>query len=492
MAAVLPAIVLIPLAGAIATAWAPPSIRRWCAVIVAGLTTAGVAWTTIAVAGAGLTRTHLAGWRAPLGIELYVDALSAAMLAMTAVVSLVVLGYATGSSRVGGSEQFWTLTLLLWAGLNAVYISADLFNVYVALELMGLAAVGLVCLGGRSAWRPGLTYLFVAVLGSLAYLLGVAIVYAEAGTLDMAGAGSGLTAGTTAWVALVLMAAGMALKTALFPVHTWLPAAHAAAPSAVSPLLSALVIKASMYLLIRVWFTVFGGDAPPGLALSLGVLGAAAIVWGTVVALRQERIKTIVAYSTVAQVGYFFLLFTFLPVAALTDPGGEAARAGGAAWLGVLTLMISHGLAKAAMFTAAGALVLAHGHDRLDGISGAVNRQPGVMVAFALAGVSLAGIPPTLGFAGKWQLVQASLISGQWWWLPVILIGGLLTFAYTAKVVRASYAEPGDAGGGEYRKVPVRMSAVALSLAIAAGVSGFVASPLMDFLAQASPVGGAG
>ncbi len=477
MPALLPALVFLPLATGTLLALLPPRWRPAVALTGGAITTALVLAVVLAVATEPITYA-LAGWPAPLGIELFADALSAAMLGLTALVTQAVLIYATASPTVRGGDSFWALALMLWAGLNAVYVSADLFNAYVALELMGIAAVGLVIIGGVKAWRPGLRYLFVAVLGSLIYLLGIALVYSQTGTLDLAASGQELQSGVVAATALVLVTAGMALKTALFPLHSWLPGAHSAAPAAVSPLLSALVIKASVYLLIRTWFTVFNGVAPVGLPTMLGVLGSVAVVWGTIAALRQDRAKLIVAYSTVAQVGYLFLLFAFL-----SGPGGPAP----AAWSGVIILALSHGLAKAAMFMATGVLMMSHGSDDISGWTGAANRLPGTVAAFAIAGVALAGIPPSLGFVGKWQLLQAGMTGGQWWWLPVILLGGLLTFAYTAKVVRSTFDKPGHAGNTDAVATPRRMSAVALGMALAAMLAGFLGAPLAEFLDLAIP-----
>ncbi|WP_434081447.1 hypothetical protein [Sanguibacter sp. Z1732] len=165
MGGLLPALVLAPLAGAVVLALVRPRWRPWLTVTLGLGLTAMVVAVVLDVASGAEVQYRMAGWRAPLGIELRVDALSALMLAMTAVVSVLVLLYATGTSRVRGSEAFWPLVAMLWSGLNAVYVTAHLFNAYVALELMGLSAVALVVLGGRSAWRPGLRYLFVAVLG---------------------------------------------------------------------------------------------------------------------------------------------------------------------------------------------------------------------------------------------------------------------------------------------------------------------------------------
>ncbi|HLS14912.1 MAG TPA: proton-conducting transporter membrane subunit [Beutenbergiaceae bacterium] len=491
-AALLPAVVLTPLAGAVLTGLAPPPRRVVAALLVGGLTTL---LTGLAVAGAGSAgRYPLGGWAAPLGIELTLDALSAVFLALTGAVTFVVFIFASATPAVRGSEAFWPLALMLWAGLNAVYLTADLFNAYVALELMGLAAVALVAIGGRAAWAPALRYLFIAVLGSLVYLVGVSLIYARTGTLDMALAGERLAGGQVALSALVLMTAAMALKTALFPLHPWLPAAHASAPSAVSPLLSALVIKASLYLLIRVWFTVFGGQVPIALPMLLGVLGALGLVWGTAAALRRRGLKQIVAYSTVAQVGYFFLLFPLLTPAvwAPADPWGLATEAARAGWTGALVLALSHGLAKAAMFLSAGVLALAYDGDEIAGFEGAVSRLPGTVLTFAIAGVALAGLPPTFAFTGKWQLLQAALGSGQWWWVVMILAGSLLTFGYTARVVRATFNQPGERNLPRVSTPPRRMTAAAFVLAVTAVVMGLAATPVMTLLDGANPIGVSG
>lgn len=486
MTDVLPVLVLGPLALAAIAALAPR--------IAAALTLGGgllIAVCVGALAGAvhreGPQTVALAGWQAPLGIELYADHLSVVMLSLTALVGLAVCVYATGAEEVRGGPGFWPLWLALWAALNAVYLSGDLFNLYVALELMGIAAVALVALGGRAALEPALRYLFVAVIGSLFYLLAVALIYGETGTLALTGAGEGIDAGVVGLTALALTAVGMALKTALVPMHAWLPAAHGAAPSAVSALLSALVVKASFYVLVRVWTSVLAFDT--ALVWILGGLGAFAIVWGSTFALRQSRIKSVVAYSTVAQVGYLFLLF---PLFGPTLTDGSDGRAGIAAWTGIFAFLVAHGIAKTAMFLAAGNLILAYGGDAIESMRGAVTRVPLSTAAFAIAGVSLAGLPPTFGFVGKWQLLQADLGTGQRWWLPVLLLGGLLAFAYTARVVSATFDRTEDAGKvSDPKPVPRRMEVVALAMALLAVVLGLVSLPLLTFLEAGMPGGGA-
>ncbi|HSJ20012.1 MAG TPA: proton-conducting transporter membrane subunit [Nocardioidaceae bacterium] len=484
------ALVLLPLGGAVLAAVLPGRGRQ------VGIATAAVVLALALVTAAEVYRSgpfelELAGWGSPLGIDLRADGLSAAMLAMTAVVGVAATVYGSGSEAAQGRPLFWPLWLALWAGLNSVYVSGDLFNTYVALELVGLSAVALVALGGRDAFAPALRYLFVAVLGSLAYLLGVALVYAEAGTLDIVEAGERLDGGAAAVTALAAMALGLSLKTALFPLHAWLPEAHSAAPSAVSPILSALVVKASLFVLVRVWFVVLGGDATPAAAQLLGALGTVAVIWGAVLALRQTRLKRVVAYSTVAQVGYLFLVFPLAAPGIGAAAGSTAWQAAAAGWTGALGLALAHGLAKAAMFMAAGTLALAHGGDRLVDLRGAATRMPMSTMTFALAGVSLAGLPPTFGFVGKWQLLQAGLLSGQWWWLPVLLLGGLLTAAYTVRVLGATTG--GSSDGEELRPlahVPRRMELAALSMAALAVALGITSSGVLELLGVGSAFGG--
>jgi multicomponent Na+:H+ antiporter subunit D len=256
---------------------------------------------------------HLVGgWGAPLGIGLHADGLACIMLLMTAAIGLFTGWYARHyfTRADSGATYFWPLAGFLLGAMNALYLSADVFNLYVTLELLGLAAVGLVALtGGAAALAAALRYLLAALAGSLFYLMGVALLYGAHGTLALAELGALVTPGPPAWTVIALMTLGLALKTALFPLHFWLPPAHGGAATPVSALLSALVVKASFYLLLRLWFEVFAPAVTMPAAQLLGVLGAGAILWGSWLALQQQKVKMIVAYSTVAQVGYLFLLF---------------------------------------------------------------------------------------------------------------------------------------------------------------------------------------
>jgi len=320
--------------------------------------------------------------------------------------------------------------------------------------LLSLAAVGLVALGGKPAQvAAALRYLLVSLTASGAYLMGVALIYGAYGTVSIATLAP-LTSGEAPlilWLAAGLMLAGLMAKTALFPFHFWLPPAHGGAPAPVSALLSALVVKASFYLILRLALDVFPSLAA-GAAPALGALGAAAILWGSWQALRTQHIKMLVAWSTVAQLGYLFLVFPLLA------PDGLALQAG-------VTPAIAHGLAKAAMFAAAGVLMLATGRDTLDGLAGVAGRVPVTLFAFGLAGVTLMGLPPSGGFLAKWLLIDAALHHGQWGWVAVVIGGGLLAAAYVFRVLRQAFLlAPEDS---RFHPVPRTMEWTALALAAA-------------------------
>ncbi|MEI6162161.1 MAG: proton-conducting transporter membrane subunit, partial [Roseococcus sp.] len=254
--------------------------------------------------------------------------------------------------------------------------------------------------------------------------------YGAYGTLDILLLARSARADAPTIVAASLMTVGLLGKMALFPLHLWLPAAHAGAPPAASALLSGLVVKASYVLLLRLWFWVMPAALLLAVAPILALLGAAAILFGSLVALRQARLKLLVAYSTVAQIGYLFLMFPLV--------AGSAAEIAERAWTGGALQAISHAFAKAAMFLAAGVIARAMGHDRIAELQGAARVAPLSVLAFGLAGLSLMGIPPSGGFTAKWLLLQAALDSGQWWWALVIVAGGLLTGGYVFRVLSAA------------------------------------------------------
>lgn len=481
-------LILAPLFGA-ALAFAWPRAGRLLGIAAASAVLLGAAALARQIMVAGVQRHRIGAWAAPLGIELRADGLAALMLIIAAAIGAAITIYAPGyfscaaHGHSGDSRHqqsyFWPLWMFLWAALNALFLSNDIFNLYVTLELLGFAAVMLVALAGAApAFKAAMRYLFVSLSGSLFYLLGVALIYGAYSTVDLTLLKAVVEPQPTTWVALALMTAGLLMKSALFPLHFWLPPAHANAPAPVSALLSALVVKGAFYILLRVWFEAYGTTATLSAAQLLGAFGAAAILWGSLQALVQTRLKMLVAYSTVAQLGYLFFLYPL----AWQRPEGFTA------WSGGVIFLAAHACAKTAMFLTAGNIMMAAGHDRIRHLDGITHVLPVSVFAFALAGMSLVGIPPSSGFVGKWLLLNAALRQGEWFWAAVLVIGGLLAAAYVMRVL--SHAFTRDKEPPPLQPISPVMEWTAFTLALLAVLLGFVAHWPVELLRAGAPLAG--
>lgn len=470
-------LVALPLLTGLAGAVLPPRAWRGLGVVTALGVVALLVELTGHVLGAGTIRHPLGGWEPPVGIALHVDGLALVMLWLTAAVGTVVTLYSAAyyAEHPEQGRYFWLLWGLLWAALNGLFMASDLFNLYVLLEVVTLASVPLVTLGtGRAAARAALRYLIIALGGSLVYLLGVALAYGASGTLDLHLL-AGEVAPTPAWAMVAaLITTGLLAKGAGFPLHTWLPDAHANAPTPASALLSALVVKAAFYLILRLWFWPFDVLITPLLGQLVGALGLAAILYGSIRAWRQARLKMAVAYSTVAQLGYLLLIF---PLASAV------------AWQGVVYYGLAHGVAKGAMFLAAGNVLHVLGHDRIHAMPHYPPALAPSVLAFGLAGISLMGLPPSGGFIGKWLLVQAALAQGMWWWAAGVIVGGLLAAGYIARAAyrwfdstRQWHAPPRGPS------LSPLLSYAPLVLAIGAILLGLAATPVLGLLEVGPPV----
>ncbi|MCP3468104.1 complex I subunit 5 family protein [Bradyrhizobium sp. CCGUVB23] len=428
----------------------------------------------------------IGGLSPPLGIALRADGISAVMLIAAAMIVTAAAFYArakfTTPDGVGESRSaltFWIMLQAIWAALIMIFEGRDLFNLYVALELLTFAAVPLVCVDGRAeTLAAALRYLLFALFGSISYLLGVALLYGAHGTLDIPLLAQRVQATPVVWTAAALITSGLLAKTALFPLHLWLPPAHANAPAAASAVLSGLVVKGSFFLTLRLWFYILPTLPVDKAAEVLGWLGSAAVVVGSIIALRQARLKLLIAYSTVAQIGYLFLVF---PLAAGAQPWSSIG------WSAGLMQILAHAFAKAAMFFSAGLLAEALGHDQIAKFRGAARALPLTFLTFALGGLSLVGLPPSGGFTAKWLMLQASVESGQWFWTLPILAGGLLAAGYVYRILA-----PALSGDQIVPVLPPKRSqeAIALALAIIAIALGFAPQTFFDFLEIGRPVAG--
>jgi multicomponent Na+:H+ antiporter subunit D len=433
----------------------------------------------------GVQREAIGGWDVPLGIALHADGLALMMLLLTAVAGTVISVYAAvylPQDRSGARGAiFWPLWLVLWSALNAIYLASDLFNIYVLLEIAGISAVALLVQAGTpAAYVAGMRYFLAALVGSLAYLLGVALLYGAHATLDLHALGAMVGDDHVTLLAFALMGAGLLMKTAVFPLHFWLPPAHSSASTPVSAILSALVIKASFYLLLRLWFDTFEVARSAGAAQFIGTLGALAVFWGSFEAIRQRRLKLLIAHSTVAQIGYFLLLFPLTTTAA-----GAVQPWMIDAWNGGIYQALSHGFAKGALFLSAGIILRAIGSDDLYAMRDIAGRMPVTTFALAISGASLIGLPPSGGFIAKWMLLYAIIASGQWWWLPVMVLGGLLTAAYVFLMLRFTFTV--GENPAPLNPVSPVLQYCALALALIAVVLGMRLEEPLALLAIGSP-----
>lgn len=477
--------VLSPLFGAVASVVTGGRLRDAVIALTAGGTALSCVMTAAAVHAAGAPlRLSVGGWGAPLGIRLHADGLAVVLMGATVVIGAFVTAYARSyfgfRAESGREALFWPIWFIMWGALNALYLSGDIFNLYVTLELINLSAVALVALPRTEAvLRAAIRYLFVAFLGSLSYLFGVALLYAETGALDIAMLARAVEPGLSASASFALMLAGLMIKCALFPMHFWLPPAHANAPSPVSALLSSVVVTASAYIALRLGFTVFSPLLASPLAPVIGTLGAAAVIWGSLSALLQPRMKMVVAYSTIAQVGYIFLLF---PLAAASPAAATLA------WYGAIYFAVCHACAKAAAFLAAGAVLDVAGHDEVRRFPGLARRFPVAFFAFGLAGVNLVGLPPSGGFLAKWLLLQSAIGQGAWVVAAVLIAGSLLAAGYIIRVLERAIVEEGIVTRPADRRHR-GLTWPALGLAMAPIVLGFAAHLPMALLEIGSPVG---
>ena len=437
----------------------------------------------VAVIGEGPIHHELGGWPPPIGIEYVLDPLSAFIALIVTAIGLLAVVYpnlAGFDFEPTRGSPLHALVLLLLAGLLGVVVSGDLFHLFVFLEIYAIATYALVATGGDRAVFASFRYLLIGTAGSGLYLIGVGFVYFSTGSLnmaDLAGLLPELTGSPSIIGALVLITMGLAVKMALFPLHVWLPDAHANAPPAVAALLAAVQVKVGAYALIRVLNQVFGtefalGTLPVGDALVW--FGAAGILVGSVLAITQSDFKRLLAYSTVAQLGYI---------------GVGIGLGTPLALVGALLHVLNHAVMKSALFFIAGGIYSQTKVREISKFAGLGARMPWLMAAFTVAAAGMVGIPPTAGFFSKFYLVLASVDEGLWPLAIVVVASSLLTAAYFLRVIEQVWTkEPIDAKIAASHEptpgvlVPVVILAVAV-LAIGIGNLGIVdglLSPLAE------------
>ena len=411
----------------------------------------------------GAISYELGGWAVPWGIEYRVDTVNVFVLLIVSGIAALTLPYARASvaAEVPRDKHalFYTMVLLAVTGLLGIAITGDAFNLFVFLEISSLSSYALIGMGrDRRALTAAYQYLIMGTIGATFILIGVAFLYMVTGTLNMGDLGerlAPLSGSGTVQAAFAFLTVGIGLKLAMFPLHLWLPNAYAFAPSAVTVLLAATATKVAVYMLLRFAFTVFGVSfafAEMRVGAVLLPLAVIAMFAASVVAIFQDDIKRMLAYSSVAQVGYMLFGIGFATTLGLT---------------GGIVHLFNHALMKAALFMCLGAVFLRHGSVHSDALRGLGARMPLTSAALVVAGLSLIGIPGTVGFISKLYLVRAALETGWWPLAVLVLLSSLLAVVYVWRIVEIVYLrEPAAAPAGR-GEAPAGMLVPILLLAAA-------------------------
>ena len=390
----------------------------------------------------------LGGWHPPLSINLVAGPLGILLSLLISSVGLLVSIYALGYIKEGARERYHTLYLLLLTGATGIVLTGDIFNLFVFFEILCISSYALVAYWGD---KPGVEsatkYLIQGSIGSSFILIGIGLLYGLFGTLNMADIANSISHQTAVidqhsmalFVSLAFLVTGFGVEAAVFPLNAWLPDAHSSAPSSISAVLSGLAIKAGIYALARVVFTIFGAGHILNL---LAVIGLLTLLVGELSAFKQGNIKRLLAYSSVGQVG--LILFAL----GIASPHGVA---------GGLFQMVSHALAKSMLFLSVGYMIYRSGSMEISSLEGMGKRMPLTSLFFTIGAFSLVGLPPFIGFPSKLSIVRAGLERGEGLFLLLVvfvLLGTVIEGAYFLRVVQTIYFK-GERGRLRREEAPV-------------------------------------
>lgn len=449
--------VLVPLAAAPLCALLRRPLLAW-GVVMASTTFAlgGSLVLLFQVLSNGVISYHIGDWAPPWGIEFRLDAANSFVLVLVSLVGTMcaIYGRKSVEREISPEAQplFCTLLLLCFAGMLGVTSTGDAFNLFVFLEISSLSTYVLVAMGAsrdKRALTAAFTYLLVGTIGATFYVIGLGLVYALTGTLNMADMALRITDigdSSTLRVGFAFIIIGFGLKLAIFPLHQWLPNAYTYAPSMVSAFLAGTATKVAVYASLRFLYTVFS----PNLHFDAQVLqtlflplGLAAIFVASGVAIFQSNIKRLLAYSSVAQVGYILVGVSFANITGLTA---------------TFLHLFNHAIMKSGLLLAVGCVVYRTGSCSISTFRGLGHRMPWTMAAFVIGGLSMIGIPATVGFISKWYLVLGALERGWWPVAFAMVAGSLLALIYFGRIVEAAYLQPSPEGN-KVTEAPLSMLA---------------------------------
>lgn len=364
---------------------------------------------------------HVGGYNDFVGITLAIDPLSRIVLIMVQVLVFLACWYSIGyMDHYTDHSRYYALVFFMLAGMNGILITADFFNLFVFMEIATLASYALVAYGGKShELEASFKYLVLGSVSSLFVLFGIALIYSQTAALNMFIVSERLDFSTPiAWLIVVMMSAGLGLKSALFPFHSWLPDAHSSAPAPISAVLSGVLIKAvGIYVMLRFYFNIVGIENAP---LSLiAWLGALSSLTGVILAMGQHDFKRLLACHSVSQVGYIFIGIGL-----------------GTYWglLGAILHMINHAAFKSLLFLNAGSIEHASGERNFHQMGGLAKVMPWSNATSFIGFTAIGGVPPLNGFWSKLLLMLACIMSGQWALALIIAGVALMTLTLFPKI----------------------------------------------------------
>jgi len=380
----------------------------------------------------------MGGWVAPWGIEYYIDKLTAYMLLIVNGITVLVL---LGAREIVESDiasdriyLFYTAFLLNLTGLLGVITTGDAFNLFVFIEIASLSSYAMISLGrDKRSLYAAFKYLIFGTVGASFILISVGLLYVVTGTLNIADLSQQLTNTentptiTTAFVFFII---GIGIKAAIFPLHLWLPDAYTYSPSIVSTFLAGTTTKVFIYVLIRFIYSLYGYEFSfftESFHYLLMLSASGAILYGSYLAIKQDSLKRILAYSSIAQIGYMVL-----GIALITELGLMAS----------LVHILNHAFIKVGLFLAVTAIIYSYNTDSIEKLAGIAKTSPFIFALFIISGLSLIGAPLTSGFISKWYLIKASLEADYWIFVSIIVISSVMAIIYIGRIIETAYFKP--------------------------------------------------
>lgn len=467
MTKLMPLLIALPLGGAFLTPLLGRRRPVLSRIIAAAVTLCGAALSLAAAAGQpGFVVYEVGGWAPPFGISMVLDRLSVFMLVTVNCIAFLVTVYAVDyMKRYTSSWKFYTLFLLMVAGMDGVIITGDMFNLFVFLEIATIASYALVAFGTEhEELEASFKYMVMGSIASSLILIAIAMLYSASGTLnmaDLAGTLKGRESSPLMLFVVSLFLAGFGMKAALVPFHAWLPDAHPSAPAPISAMLSGVLIKTlGIYALVRLIFSVSG--AAPQVMEALLWLGALSMLVGVLLAIGQWDFKRLLAYHSISQVGYVVLGI------GLGTPLGI---------LGGLFHLLNHSVFKSLLFLNSGAVDLAAGTRDLREMGGLRERMPVTAATSFIASMSIAGVPPFNGFWSKLLIILACVESARWGFAAAAVFVSVITLASFMKVQRYAFAGELPERLRNVREVPLLMQLPMVILSLVCVLGGVMLAP---------------